>query len=536
VRTEAEKKRDEARAHLAARRYTEAYDATAAMIDIWPFVDGAKELAAEIAREYPLVAIGVEQLATAPGSNRIDHWANERVGRLVDRRLIELRGIGPEGGEYVSPVGRWQRSDDNRSLDLTLSPEAMIPSYKIASLLLGGAQADRPYYLPAWSEVVGGVRIVKANQVEATLRRPHVLPHALLGFPLSEVMIGSGQQQSPLAYTAAGGDESHSRYIMPPEISIPSGKPREVLERRYSSAEAAILALQRGEVDALDRVQPSDLAAVRSIPEVKVVRYAVPTLHVLVPNPDQPWASHRTFRRAVMYAINRDVILQQGVLREQSIPGAQLISGPFPAPLAPNDPLSYAYDNSIAPHAYEPLLALTLVNIAKREMEAAAQTRNEKAPPMEELVIGHQPLELHRIASRAMAKQLTNLGVPCQAKELTGDDAELADCDFVYAEIVMSEPAIDVVRLFGPQGLYPATNPHVRLGVRLVQQGTTWNEVGLRLRQLHRTLHEDLTVLPLWQLPQHFAVRPNVQGLSTATVSLYQEIDQWRVAPRLLQE
>src|SRR5699024_3680867 len=130
------------------------------------------------------------------------------------------------------------------------------------------------------------------------------------------------------------------------------------------------------------------------------------------------------------------------------------------------------------------------------------------------------------------AKQLTSLNIPCRTVEIAGPES-LAQCDFVYAELLIAEPIIDMVRLLGPDGLYPATNPHVRLGIRQVEQATTWSQAGQRLKQLHRVLHEDLTLLPLWQTPEHFAVQKNLQGITAAPISLYQDIEQWRVTPRL---
>jgi ABC-type transport system substrate-binding protein len=252
-----------------------------------------------------------------------------------------------------------------------------------------------------------------------------------------------------------------------------------------------------------------------------------------VPNPDHPWPANRMFRRAVMYALQRDAILKQGLLRtEEKVEGAQLISGPLPAPVNSDDPLSYVYDNTIAPHEYEPLLAVALLELAKRELQAVAAQKNEQPPKFEGIVLGHNPQESPTIVCKAMAQQLAALKIPCRTVELTSPDSR-AECDFVYAELLIAEPVVDVIRMLGPHGLYPATNPYVRLGIRQMEKATTWNQAGQRLKQLHRVLHEDLTLLPLWQMPVHFAVQRNLQGISAAPVSLYQDIEQWRVSPRL---
>jgi tetratricopeptide (TPR) repeat protein len=526
----AESKRDEARKHLAAQRYTEAYDATSAMLDIQPNVSGGRELAAEMNEQYPLAVVAVETLATAPNAVGLDNWADLRAGRLTDRRLTELRGIGPEGGNYACSLGTCERSEDLRSLTIALSGEdPSFTTYDVLQLLLAGGQPGSPVFSAAWAQALRGARIVRPGQVEVTLRASHLLPQALLALPLSSP--GSEHKNWSGNYILAAKTDTISRFVLPATSPRPRGKPREIQERVYPSPEAAILALQRGEVDALDRLQPADIAAVRGMPAVKIVRYAVPTVHVLVPNVDRPWPANRTFRRAIMYALQRDSILQQGILHGEKLEGAKVISGPLPS-MSGEDALSYAYDDSIPPHAFEPLLSVTLLDLAKREIDSAANLKGEKPPARTEVVIGHAPQELQRIACKAMSKQLTALSIPCKAVELKNGQAT-DECDFVYAELLVSEPTIDAVRLFGPDGLYSATNPHVRLAVRQIEQATTWNQAGQRLRQLHRVLHEDLALLPLWQTPEHFAVRENVQGISAKPVSLYQDIQQWRVAPRL---
>jgi tetratricopeptide (TPR) repeat protein len=526
----AEKKRAEARAHLDAKRFTEAYDATAAMLDILPSVSGGRELAAEINKQYPLAVVAVDMLATDPNVLRLDHWADQRAGRLTDRRLTELRGIGPEGGDYASPLGTVERSDDLQNLTITLAPNAAFSTYDLLQLLLAGASRDSSLFSPSWAQTLGSARIVRPGQVEATLRRPHLLPQALLTLPLAgRANQGEGWSGN---YQIADASDTQSRYVLP-SGSVASGKPREIQERLYPSPEAAILAMQRGEIDVLDRVQPADIPAVRAIPGVKLGRYAVPTLHVLAPNPDRPWPANHTFRRAVMCALQRDAILKQGILRtENEVEGARLISGPLPAPITKGDPLSYAYDDTIRPHAYEPLLAVTLLELAKHQVDSAARMKQEEPPKFSEVVLGHSPQEVPTIACKAMAQQLAALKIPCRIVELT-DPESRAQCDFTYAELLIAEPIVDMVRLLGPAGLYPATNPHVRLVIRQVEQATTWNQAGQRLKQLHRVLHEDLTLLPLWQTPVHFAVQKNLRGISAAPISLYQDIEQWRVSPRL---
>src|SRR5688500_17264636 len=56
-------------------------------------------------------------------------------------------------------------------------------------------------------------------------------------------------------------------------------------------------------------------------------------LHVLLVRDKHPYLANRTFRRALVYGLDRAQILSQGILRGQQLPGFGVISAPFPAPL-----------------------------------------------------------------------------------------------------------------------------------------------------------------------------------------------------------
>lgn len=531
---EASAKRDAASAFLAAKQYTEAYDAAAAMMSIWPDVEGARELSTQISTAYPLVVIGVNQLSTKPNATELTQWANRRTGRLADRRLMELKGIGPEGGSYFFSLGSAQRAEDGSSLLLTVQPPGNLPvtSYEVARRLMAAGSNPSSSFAALWQDALAGVRLVKNNQVEAMLRSPPPLvPEALLQFPLASAE-NENEAARAGSYVLMAPEPKVARFVLPPERTLSPGQPREVQERLFNEPEAEILALERGTIDVIDRVLPADLPLVQKVAGIAVAPYAVPTLHVLAPNTKRIWPANRTFRRALMYAINREIILREGILRGRTLPGAQLLSGPVPAPLDANDPLSYAYDSSVESHAYEPLLAATLITLSKREIESTAKAKGEEPPKLTKITLGYPAMESARITCKAIAKQLEPIGLVCEAIELAADGANAQDCDFIFSELFITEPLVDMPRLFGPQGLYPAASSHVRLAVKQAEQSATWRQASSRMRQLHRLLHEELTVLPLWQIPEFYAYRKSFAGIQSGSISLYQDIENWRVSPR----
>jgi len=104
--------------------------------------------------------------------------------------------------------------------------------------------------------------------------------------------------------------------------------------------------------------------------------------------------------------------------------------------------------------------------------------------------------------------------------------------DFLYYEMAMQEPLTDTDRLFGPEGLVKNLSAPVQQSVRTLGYADSWQLAGRTLRQLHRQIRNDVSILPLWQLKEHYAYRENVLGIGTNLIHLYQNVDDWKIVPR----
>jgi len=72
-------------------------------------------------------------------------------------------------------------------------------------------------------------------------------------------------------------------------------------------------------------------------------------------------------------------------------------------------------------------------------------------------------------------------------------------------------------------------SPYLNLGVLRAQAAADWPTARLRLRELHRAAHEDVTVIPLWQLQDYAARRRVVSGLGAPLMSLYESVEAWSI-------
>lgn len=551
-------KRDEARALLDRGRLREAFQLSNAMLDLWPDVAGGKELATEAATKYPLVVVGVHETTTSRDGTRIENWAARRVGRLTGRMLLEFDGAGPNGGHYLCPYGAAQQGEDRRSLSIVLRQDIQIgkgqtlTAYDVAHWMGEMADPGNSRYIPHWAGLMSASSVQEIFRVRIDLRRPHVLPESML-----QISLASSEEPSPpLAATSASSgskaaegtgpfiteesNQEFTRFIANPAYPLGTGKqPAEVQEYHFTDREKALRALEQGTIDVLDDVAPGDAALLRENRELAVTAYAHPTVHVLVPNYKRsPFMARQYFRQGLVYAIHRQAILDQLILNGKSVPGCQVVSGPFPAGTSNNDPLSYAYDQSIAPREYSPRHGMVLLFMAENELKAIAEKRNEEPAKLADvkLVLGFPPDPLNRAICQAIADQLARVQIPVQLKELPiGETTDTSgECDLTYTEVAMWEPINDARRLLRPDaGIVSDSSQHLDQALRRLDASKTWQEVRTNLLDLHRQTDSEVSVLPLWQTVNFLAHRKNVSNIGTAPITLYQNVENWQITPHV---
>ena len=307
--------------------------------------------------------------------------------------------------------------------------------------------------------------------------------------------------------------------------------PREIVERYFESTDSAVNALRKGEVDAIDFLFPDDAARLESDPNIQVLQYSLPTIHVLVPNHDKVFTGNQTFRRALAYGIGRQAILDTEVLGKRQVPGCQLISGPFPLGVRENDPLAYAYDERIAPRPFDPRLATVLVTLARRELEEVAKKRGTQVPTDNKLILSYPRNQLARVSCQAIGQYLKVIGVECELRELPpGASVDVTgESDLVYMQVALWEPLTDARRLLAPTGVAAGGNEYIGLALQRLDAARNWRKARTRLLELHRIVAEQVAIIPLWQTVNFLAHRKRLQGLGLHPLVLYEDVEQWHL-------
>lgn len=535
----AQEKREQAIAARDAEQWQAARRFALDSLYLYPNIEGGKELVSEIDRTYPLVNVGVLQSATVLDPTQIDNWPARRTGRLVYRSLFEMQNAGSEGGEYRFLFGEFDQTPDRMELKLEIQPQKLtgplsqVNSFSLGDRLVAMALRETSSYRPSWAATLGRVSIPNPLDVGVFLKRPHVLPQSLLQVKVDGSWAGLPEGSPTGAYSLSSekSEAGRLRFALTIPTNQDATQPREIVEVQQNDAAKAVDALLRGELDVLDHLFPADAARLKTQANIRVAQYPLPTVHMLIPVSDHPFLAERDFRRALIYGIDREDVLTGELLGNTEIKGCRVISGPFPAGVERDDPLAYAYDEDILPRLYQPRVAALLKAMTETRLKAEAEKAKETPPTFTPLRLGYPQDDLARIACQAISQQWTRVGIPVQLVELpTGVSRPTDDsCDLVYSVVALWEPITDARRVLGPDGLAESEDQLVGLGLRRLEQARNWKEVRERLLDLHSIVHHELPVIPLWQLVDSYAYRTSVYGLGADIVTLYQNVDDWRL-------
>lgn len=599
LKGQAEQLLNEARSAVAQQRYGEASRLCRNLADVWPDLPGAKDLAEEVHGQYPRVVVavfghaepsilqpdadGARETAQAgnievsqPRPGSLVDWAARRTARLSYRTLMELAAPGTDGGQYVCPLGRFAAEELGRRLVFELRPDMVwssgpetLTGYDVSRRLLWLAERSSPGHQPFWADLLAGVNVVAVYRTEVDLRRVHVRPERLLQtivppvtWPGPPVPLPTNGPYRPASleddeavFTA--NERYHAREI---------GQPAEIAEQVLEPGRA-VAELRAGAIDVIDRVVPWMLPELREEASrenavLAVEPYAFPLVHCLVPGPHGGPVSRRSFRRALVYGIDRERILAR-LVADRATPGCEVADGPFPR--------GYARDPEVVARPYEPHLAAALANVARRELVALAARDAAQPPgagagdaPVAEnaspangkeagakavdppdgaaaapLVLAHPANPIAHAACNLIQRHLAVVGIvvvprPLTAAEFAGaEQGRFPDgVDLLYVELATWEPVADAARLFGPGGLCSHGSGYVQLGLRRLADAADWPAARAALNTIHRAVHDEVSVIPLWQLAEHFAYRKELQGLVTRPITLYQDVEDWRPAFR----
>ncbi len=511
-------------AHLNARRAN----------SVLPGRPEAKQLFQEIVQQFPIVFVGVSERVEESNPLSLDNWGARRIGKLTQRSVVEFKGPGDDGGKYEFINGSIKQLDDDGFIfRFTIEPEKSTDSappfdaYEFSRRLIArGTVGNEEYHVP-FAKIVHTIEIEDEFNIVIKLSRAFVRPEALFQF-----LYDSPVPNGPYVMTEKNDEvmvfERNERYESPVNAQNP-----QIIEWQLPSSSQAVDALINGEIDVVDRISLSDISRLQADAAIKVGSYIVPTVHMLVPNQRNEFMSDRTFRNGLKQGLNRELILKEIICGGQEISGCELLSGPFPVGTEENDQVSYGYNISVVPQPFNDLLGMVLTQVVLETRKTMLMKQGEENPSLEfpTIVLAHTSDEIAETASLNIQQMWEAMGLSVVLRKLDvgqtipNDD----DWDFLYYAISMEEPLTNAELLFGRDGVVETVSAPIEQNMQKLGYSQSWQMAGKTLRRLHRQAANDLAVIPLWQIQDHFAYRKNLTGIGKNPVHLYENVEFWRI-------
>lgn len=547
---------------------------------VWPTLEGAAQPFENAFRELPTLDVGVLDVPR-PVAPWIRSPASKRITPLLYRPILldesEEALLGEPAGQIAASVElgdlgrrleirlkrgiRW--SDDTRSLS----------TIDIVRALSDRAQPRSPSYNARWANLLERIETPDADAVTVRLNRAPVSPQIWLTVPVGpahaswdgRVSINNSDERLPVGDAmfvfdsgsddsltllathggrqAARGEpapvaseseaEAESKSPAPPSGTpavtsrLPDPKILRIKEVRLKNADEIMHALERGEISLMEHVPADRVATLALMNGIQWGHYRLPSLHSLAVDGRNPLLQSRSLRRAIAYAIDRKALLEEKVLRhkldEVNLPS----DGAFTVE-------SYANAPGVEPLDYNILLSKMLVAAAQRELSQSKFKFTLEYPSIPEA----------QTAAPEIADMLKKVGIDIELIERSPTELEQGlragrRFDLAYRINRCSEPVYQVGSILCPgydappdsAGLASLASPRITQLLLELEHAPEWVSARQLVTRIDREVRDELPIIPLWQLQDHYAWRDRLKGPQEVMDNLYQNIETWEIAP-----
>jgi peptide/nickel transport system substrate-binding protein len=529
----------------AKRSGPERVDALAEALRVWPSLEGAGAQYVEAFAAEPTLDVAVADVPRPPGP-WVRSPADERTSRLLYLPILAADDDEAMKGQRPGQLAEaLEATDQGRRLSLRVRPGIAwsdgsrdVSAFDVARALAERAEPSSPHYNARWADLLERVDLPDEARVEVRLARAFLRPGAWLLGPVGPSHVGpDGRLTSaqgarllvgdgPYRLASAGAQAVQFR-AADASATTPAPKVRRIREVRPGGPQGAYGALVGGEVSLAEHVPSDRLTKLAAMPDIKVGHYANPSLHRLALDGRNPALRNRTLRRALSYAIDRRTLLEETLLGHPADDDDVVADGPFARG-------SFADAPDVKPLGYDPLLARMLVAAAKKELGVPEIKLTLEYPtiPEAEAVVPKlvEAFELVGLKIEATARPETDL----ESELRTGRKFDLA-----YRASRCDDPLRGAGNLICPgydappsaDPLTSVASPRILQLLLELERAPEMPSARGILLVIDRESRDELPVIPLWQLRDHYAWRARLKGPAEVMDTLYQGIESWTIEP-----
>jgi peptide/nickel transport system substrate-binding protein len=561
-------------------------DALAEALRIWPALEGIEPLYKKAFIEEPTLVVAVNDVAFPLGP-----WvrtpADERVSRLLYRSILasddDQARQGKRAGQLAAGI---ESSDLGRRLVIKVRAgyhwsdgSRPVSAIDVGRDLIDRTDPHSPRYEARWADLLDRVEVADESRLELRLNHSPLKGGSWLLGPVGPAHAGfdgrvtstgpdrplvssglfrcvvaaadqvvlllrddaqpapiSGQQASrggaagklagvlASAKAPAGAPSESSAQPAPAHNKLAIKRIREI---RLLPGQSAASALRRGDVSLIEHVPPEQVVGLAASPEIKVARYARPVMHFLALDGRNRALRSRALRRGLSYAIDRKALLEDYLIRRAATDLDAVSDGPFPKG-------SYADATGVKPLESQMWLAKMLVAAARKELNNAPIKLNLEYPAIPEV-----RSIVPRLAEAFRQAGVEIVPIELPPSQLEGELRSGRRFDMAFRVLKCEEPILEAGRLLCPgydappeaDALASATSVLILQRLLQLERAADWPTARELAQQIDRESRDELPIIPLWQLADHYAWRDRLTGPGNGAGELYQGIETWEIAP-----
>jgi ABC-type transport system substrate-binding protein len=503
--------------------FVEALATLDTAVDVQPDHPAMRATMEKVFAKHPRMRVAVGELPGYHSGPAGWSPADIRASELLHERLMRVKGSKEGVTEFDSRlVADLDVSDLNRRAEVQIVQGLSWPDGKpvtpvdVQRLFADARTKGGVFFHPALEFLLTNVQSQPPDIVTIEFDRPQFQAKAWLQAPFLRM----GLEASP-GWVGMGPFVARER--RPDRITylanlkyLQSGRPiiKQFVESKFATPEERIRAIQMGEVEMVDNVPFRNLPYTKNLPGVKAVKIATPKVNLLQFNFDRAALRNPTLRRALVYAIDRNAVLQKvGAAEDKDV---KLLTGALPIG-------AFGYNSQTQPWTYEPFLSKVLTAAVAKELKAL--------PPF---TFAHQGNESTRLACEEIARQWRAAGFQINLIEIDERSPDPRDADIRYQTLTVSDPIFDLITVVTRDNPSLVTNAGPRLRQYLIDLLQTPNVTvaATLLPEIHQALRDEVALIPLWQWSETCLVSDAVSSMPNPLLRTYQNVADWKVVPR----
>ena len=501
---------------------------------IWPETSGLKEIHRDLTDKYQSLRVGVLRLANEPVRPGIHAEAAERIRLLTEATLFEPVSITPKGVRYRSSFFEsWEPTDLGRRVLFRLKlnrsdweSRTLITAADVFDEISIRIKPAADEFDERLAGYVEGMTVHSPAEFSLHFRQLPLRPEAVWRLTVAaseatqslneDAIAGLPGQPGRLRFALRDSADGHAVYgrMRRQPLSARQHRVDEIVEVRYDSWDRALQGLLRGEVSLLPTAEFRDLKALQDDGRFFVVPYAIPQTHYLLFNPRNKALQDGQLRRALLHGVPRER-LRLSLVDGAADSLARLITCPFPSS-------SYGYSRQLAQPVYDPPLAATLAQTARKQQGGKLPTLKMICPSDAR----------SRGLSLAMIEEWRRIGVTVR---LLNED-EIDDWDISYRTARIVEPLTELWPLLTLQSSariedLQALTESTRRGLLELERSGDWTGAVTLLHRMLGDLLIEARYIPLWEMDDFLVARRHVSGIPERPMHAYDDIERWFIQP-----